>query len=331
MAQTNADVAVIVPTYNRSAILTETLDSVAAQTWPPAYLIVVDDGSTDETQVVLEKWQTRPLPFPVKIIRQENQGAGIARNAGLHAAPPVRYVAFLDSDDLWPPDFLERTVTLLESNQDAVAAVCKAEYVYQRTFRQEARRQLRLLLTRCGVKRLLEPWLRKRLHRSHEYLPCNPLAWFFRNAVGVNSCTLVRRADALVMGGFDESFLSNEDAPFYLSLSLCGRWIFSPGQPVVIRTDVGRRPDVETNLSEKYDDGGRQWAQAFENFLAHHDVSSHITVKDVNRAMSRKWNIAGNQLRNHRHGNEAAACYRKAFSYNPKNIAVRWNLLINRL
>jgi glycosyltransferase involved in cell wall biosynthesis len=89
--------SVIIPTYNRTALLREALDSVFAQTFTDYEVIVVDDGSTDDTLQMLAGYGNR-----VRIFQQSNQGPGAARNLGAkHAAGD--YLAFLDSDDLWFP------------------------------------------------------------------------------------------------------------------------------------------------------------------------------------------------------------------------------------
>jgi len=93
-------VSVIVPTYNRAQLVTRALDSVFAQTYRPIELIVIDDGSTDETTTVLESWATqhRGADFDVYLVCQLNQGAQVARNRGLIECTG-EYIQFLDSDD----------------------------------------------------------------------------------------------------------------------------------------------------------------------------------------------------------------------------------------
>ena len=89
--------SVVIPTYNRSAWLVEAIESALAQTEPPFEIIVADDGSTDDTLAVLEKFAGR-----VKVLTQRNAGPAAARNLGIGTAGGD-YVAFLDSDDLWFP------------------------------------------------------------------------------------------------------------------------------------------------------------------------------------------------------------------------------------
>jgi len=101
-------VSVIIPTYNRADYLVEALASVRAQTYAHRQVIVVDDGSTDDTA-------RRVAEFGgVEYYRQENSGQGTARNLGLGRARG-EFVASLDSDDLWDEDFLARGVAALET------------------------------------------------------------------------------------------------------------------------------------------------------------------------------------------------------------------------
>ena len=93
-------VSVIIPTYNSGTYVTETIDSVLNQTYPHREIIVVDDGSTDDTPE-----QVRRYGSAISYIRQSNSGVGAARNTGLRAASG-HYLAFLDSDDLWLPEKL---------------------------------------------------------------------------------------------------------------------------------------------------------------------------------------------------------------------------------
>src|SRR5215510_8385440 len=102
-------VSVIMPTFNRADTIRRAVRSVQAQTFTDWELIVVDDGSTDNTVALIEGRDPR-----LKLIRQENQGTAGARNAGLSAGAGS-YIAFLDSDDEWLPHHLELCVSFLEA------------------------------------------------------------------------------------------------------------------------------------------------------------------------------------------------------------------------
>lgn len=100
-------VSAIVPTYNRAALLGETLESILSQSEPPDEVIVVDDGSTDDTQSVVRNC------FPqAQYLRIANSGAPVARNAGA-AQASGSWLWFCDSDDLWRPEYLARVRALI--------------------------------------------------------------------------------------------------------------------------------------------------------------------------------------------------------------------------
>ncbi|MEM9365517.1 MAG: glycosyltransferase family 2 protein [Planctomycetota bacterium] len=101
-------VSVVIPCYNGSPFLPATLDSVLAQTHSPMEVIVVDDGSTDDSAAIAASYGN-----PVRVIRQKNQGESVARNLGMDQARGD-WVAFLDADDLWNPRKLQAQVDLVE-------------------------------------------------------------------------------------------------------------------------------------------------------------------------------------------------------------------------
>jgi len=109
--------SVIVPTYNMARYLGDALDSVFAQTRQPGEVIVVDDGSTDDTRAIVGRYSDR-----VRYIHQSNAGVSAARNAGLRAASH-EYIALLDADDIWAPDKLAAQIPLLEQDP-SIGLVC---------------------------------------------------------------------------------------------------------------------------------------------------------------------------------------------------------------
>ena len=110
----NPKVSVIIPTYNRGWILKEAIDSVLAQDFTDFELVVVDDGSTDDTKKILDDYKSDLI-----VIRQSNKGVSAARNRGIGAASGG-LIAFLDSDDLWLPRKLATQVAFFDANPAAV-------------------------------------------------------------------------------------------------------------------------------------------------------------------------------------------------------------------
>lgn len=98
-------ISVVVPTFNREKTIKRCIDSIVKQTLPPYEIIVVDDGSIDQTLTILESMVYKNL----RVIRQNHRGAQAARNLGIMNAKGD-YIAFLDSDDEWMSDMLEKSV-----------------------------------------------------------------------------------------------------------------------------------------------------------------------------------------------------------------------------
>lgn len=111
-------VSIIIPTYNRAALLRETIESVLAQSYPAIELIVVDDGSTDHTPAMLATYADR-----IRVIRKVNGGGTAARNTGIQAARGA-FISVLDHDDLLLPTKIERQVRLLQAHPEYGLAHC---------------------------------------------------------------------------------------------------------------------------------------------------------------------------------------------------------------
>lgn len=122
MSGSKPRVSVVIPNYNCARFLPETLESVFTQTCQDIEVIVVDDGSTDGSQALLERYADR-----VRVVHQSNEGVSGARNRGIRESRG-EFVAFLDADDLWRPEKLEKQLRLFAN--PAVGLVhCAVEYV----------------------------------------------------------------------------------------------------------------------------------------------------------------------------------------------------------
>ena len=117
-------VSVIIPAYNASQTIVACLDSVCGQTYKNLEVIVVDDGSADETFAIVQHYAERHKNIPIKIYSIANSGPASARNYGIkHSAG--EYIAFLDSDDRWAPIKIERQITCLRVHPDIDLLGCK--------------------------------------------------------------------------------------------------------------------------------------------------------------------------------------------------------------
>lgn len=117
-------ISVIIPTYNRGWIIKEAIDSVLTQNYPDFELIVVDDGSTDDTQNILAEYKSR-----IRILQQDNKGVSAARNYGIDKARGD-YLAFLDSDDIWLQNKITTQVNFFK--QDPESLICQTQEIWIR-------------------------------------------------------------------------------------------------------------------------------------------------------------------------------------------------------
>jgi len=187
-------VSIIMPVYNGARFVAESIESVQSQTLKDWELIIVDDGSTDETPTILE----RANDVRITKIRQNNRGAAAARNAALDVASG-EYVGFLDADDLYLPNALEDMVAFLETHREIGV-------VYTDGWMCNANKQPLMHLTdiRPG---LYTGWILEQIVIS-------------ASVVTVPVCTLCRRTD--IAGGnvrFDPQLAPSEDWDFWIHLA----------------------------------------------------------------------------------------------------------------
>ena len=185
--QKNPLVSVIIPTYNRGWILKEAIDSVLAQDYKDFELIVVDDGSSDNTREILDSYGRDLI-----VLRQANKGVSAARNRGI-AAADGQLIAFLDSDDIWRPRKLSRQVDFFNSTPDAV--INQTEEIWIRN----------------GVR--VNP---KRRHRKRSGM-------IFEHSLGLclisPSAVMIQKALFNAVGVFDENLAACEDYDLWLRIS----------------------------------------------------------------------------------------------------------------
>jgi glycosyltransferase involved in cell wall biosynthesis len=205
----NPLVSAIIPTYNRAHLVTDAVDSILGQTYPEVEIIVVDDGSTDDTLARLARYGSR-----IRVISQKNAGPAAARNRGI-AAATGEFVAFLDSDDLWLPEKLERQVRMLERAGRSVP--CCVSNITMR-FHKGERSSFDIAA--------LHPDFEEGIWTNVDEVLATRFLLF-------NQAVLVRREVLEKVGGFDETLWLLEDYEIALRLSLEGPWAYIR-EPLVI-------------------------------------------------------------------------------------------------
>lgn len=189
-------VSVIIPTYNRAAFIEKTVQSVLDQTYKDFEIIVVDDGSTDNTKDVLEQFGAK-----IKLLEQKNSERAVARNNGVKNSSG-EYIAFLDSDDLWFPDKLKKQVEVLDNKQDVILVYGQCLRINSNTEKiKNAKRQ------REGYSGFIFENL------------------LMRNLV-VSPTPLIRRDYFEETTGFTTKYIPYEDWEYWLRFSLLGKFHF---------------------------------------------------------------------------------------------------------
>lgn len=224
-------VSVVIPTFNRASVLPRAIESVLAQTFPAAEVIVVDDGSTDESLAVLEQFQNQITLFELG----SNNGVSRARNFGIQHARS-RWIALLDSDDYWLPDKLLKQV------------------------------EFHLLHPDLRISQTDEIWIRngKRVNPRHKHTKLG--GWIFEECLPLcivsPSAVVFEKSLWTEMGGFDETLPVCED--YDLWLRIAAKYpIGLFDEPLIVKT--GGHPD---QLSRAFWGMDRFRIQAMEKHLS---------------------------------------------------------------
>jgi glycosyltransferase involved in cell wall biosynthesis len=196
-------ISVVIPTYNRSALAVEAVQSVLHQSRPPDEVIVVDDGSTDDTAEALSSFHDR-----IRYLLQEHAGVSSSRNAGIRLATGD-WLAFLDSDDLWRPDKLERQCA--ELGRTPGTAICYTDEEWRRHGQW---------LNQSKHHKKVSGWI---------YRHCLPLCLISPSSV------LIHRRVFDEVGLFDESLPACEDYDFWLRATLHFQVLFIAERLIVKR------------------------------------------------------------------------------------------------
>jgi glycosyltransferase involved in cell wall biosynthesis len=226
-------VSVVIPTYDRGRVVGEAIDSALAQRHRHLEVIVVDDGSTDDTAERVARLRDRR----VRLLRRPHAGVSAARNAGI-AAATGELVAFLDSDDLWKPDKLEAEVAALARYPSSGGVFSDLE----------KREGATLVPSFMRHTRVFSRLLAGRSYPDGLLLSSRTLYLCLLQEVPIKTPALtVRRVALERVGGFDERWTSSEDWEFLLRFARRESLVYLDRPLAVIRVspDSLRRGDQE--------------------------------------------------------------------------------------
>ncbi|WP_262178046.1 glycosyltransferase family 2 protein [Haloarcula laminariae] len=291
-------VSVVIPTYERADVVGRAIDSALAQTVDDIEVVVVDDGSSDDTETVVESYDDERVRYRA---HGTNRGVSAARNTGV-AAARGEYVAFLDSDDEWLPRKLERQLaTLAGRGEEWVGAYCDvataglstagrvASFVSETLFRSRAPRE--------GGRELAEALLSMQVF------------------MGPGSTLLVERAVLAEAGGFDEGLSIYEDWDLVLRVLAVGKLAHVP-EPLALTHFTGDAP------AEAYVENDRRYLERNAELVAALEARG-VPVERVHRM-----GLVGHYLAEGRFG-EAREYLDAATVARPKNLArlAFWSVL----
>jgi glycosyltransferase involved in cell wall biosynthesis len=278
-------ISVIVPTYNRQHFVANAVESVLRQDAGNVEIVVVDDGSTDNTAAVLV-----PLMKHIRYIHQENRGVSAARNRGVRESRG-EYLAFLDSDDEWAPEKLPAQM----------GAVLPGTLSFE---------GVRWLLdgkdvadANLGVK-----W--PRAHSSGFVIdPVQDVAEGRYLHLGTLLC---RKEDFLRVGLFDEGLTFGEDEDWFSRASLKMRFHYLP-QPLLIRRLHGSQTDMQSEANL------RSLISVLSRIKSRTERGYPLASSAANRRLAAKWSHLANSLRRGGQRAEAARAARTAYRLEPLN------------
>lgn len=256
-------ITVVIPTYNRAKLIGRAIESVLAQSCPASQIVVVDDGSKDDTGDVCGRFGTR-----LEYVKQANAGAAAARNRGVQQARHP-WVAFLDSDDLWTPTHLERMRAAVQATQGAAL-------LYFADMEMPPEAGGGTLWEMCGFKP----------GTPHE-LTRDATDWMLmRRQPAMLQCSLIKVAEFQARGGFDLRYRVAEDTELFCRLGLGGAACAVAGVGCVQTADDHAANRLTMMVSERSESYWRHYILLWGEVL-----EKYPTLTTTHRRLVR-WNLA---------------------------------------
>jgi glycosyltransferase involved in cell wall biosynthesis len=297
-------VSVIIPVYNRERYIAEALNSVLQQTEQPLEIIVVDDGSTDNTQQVVRTFLSDPR---ITLICQEHSGKpSIARNRGIKNARG-KYLCFLDSDDILLPKSIATRLQILEHHKD-VGVVCSDWLDFKGGL--DSSSAMPSYIARSGfLNRVASEHGERQLHDAVVLGPGFIYEIFYTNIVKT-STVIIRRELFDKAGGFDEALTIGEDCDLWLRLGTMTRFCYCLSPQCYARS---HRLNITRDMLKNY----REDARVIEKFLASHEFIKDSWKKRFYAKVADFYFDGAWHLYTRNRFDEARCRFRKAFRYQP--------------
>lgn len=290
-------VSVLIPTYNRGYILGSAIESVLSQTYRPIEIIVVDDGSTDDTKAVLDRFGSK-----IKTVYQDNAGLAGARNTGL-ALARGEFISFEDSDDIWLPWKLQAQVALMKAYPDV--AICwtdmaaydeKGRLISDRHLRTcySAYRQIQMEETFPDAGTLGEIDPACPIELAKERFRCGDIfsAMFHGNLIHPPT-VLLRRTQVAKNGGLDLTFtMTCEDYEFFWRIARYGRGAVIEAPSMHYR--IGATDQITHSSVHKFLASGH--VTALERTLARDRNHLHLPEATIRNCLSESHEWVGDTL-----------------------------------
>lgn len=217
-------ISIIISAYNAEKYIEQTIDSVLKQTWEPLEIIVVNDGSTDRTAIILNRYKEKGII----VVEQENRGQDAALNSGFRISKG-KFIKFMDSDDLLNPEMIEKQVAVLGESEE-----CVAYGEWARFYNDEP--------NKADFKPL------------HYWKDMKPLDFLTASASGVMlqcGIMLIPRKLIELAGLWDERLILFNDTEFFNRILLASKAVkFSPGAKLYYRS--GMLGSISAGRSKKH-------------------------------------------------------------------------------
>lgn len=289
MPKQTVPVSVVIPAYNGGKYLKETIESVLCQTLIPAEIIVVNDGSTDDTEFVA-------LRYGVKLISQVNKGISAARNVGILSSTHD-WIALLDQDDIWEPSKMQEQWDLISNHQEIDIAFTDASSIVKGIAQSESR------LNKVASYKLVD---KSRIAEDMYIFDSASLLDQIKRANFLSPSSMLARKDVLIQAGlFDEKLERIEDRDFFLRL-------FKHNMVSVIEKCLIRYRLHKLNASKDYAKMLHGELELAEKVIRYPDFYHEGLVRFYSESMPSKYYHLGVILLEDHKYEEAYACFKKS-------------------